>query len=50
MPAQGERMKDYHKWDVINYLRSFAGQVPAKSQPGEFDPDHPTVVEQTPSK
>jgi mono/diheme cytochrome c family protein len=50
MPAQGERMKDYHKWDAINYLRSLSGQVPAKSQPGEFDPDHPTVVEQGPPK
>ena len=50
MPAQGDRMKDYHKWDAINYLRSLSGRVPAKSQPGEFDPDHPTVVEQQPSK
>lgn len=50
MPAQGDRMKDYHKWDAINYLRSLGGRVPAKSQPGEFDPDHPTVVEQQPSK
>ena len=50
MPAQGERMKDYHKWDAINYLRSLSGRIPAKSQPGEFDPDHPTVVEQQPSK
>jgi len=50
MPAQGERMKDYHKWDAINYLRSLSGLVPVKSQPGEFDPDHPTVVEQTPPK
>jgi mono/diheme cytochrome c family protein len=50
MPAQGERMKDYHKWDAINYIRSLSGRVPAKSQPGEFDPDHPTVVEQTPPK
>lgn len=50
MPAQGDRMKDYHKWDAINYLRSLSGAVPAKSQPGEFDPDHPTVVEQEPPK
>lgn len=50
MPAQGERMKDYHKWDAINYLRALSGRVPAKSQPGEFDPDHPTVVEQQPPK
>lgn len=50
MPAQGDRMKDYHKWDAINYLRSLSGSVPAKSQPGEFDPDHPTVVEQQPTK
>jgi len=48
MPAQGERMKDYHKWDVINYLRSLSGRVPAKSTADEFDPDHPTVVMQTP--
>lgn len=50
MPAQGDRMKDYHKWDAINYLRSLSGRAPAKSVPGEFDPDHPTVVEQQPSK
>lgn len=50
MPAQGERMKEYHKWDAINYIRSLSGRVPAKSQPGEFDPDHPTVVEQTAPK
>jgi mono/diheme cytochrome c family protein len=49
MPGQGERMKDYHKWDVINYLRSLSGQIPAKSTPDEYDPDHPTVVLQ-PSK
>jgi mono/diheme cytochrome c family protein len=48
MPGQGERMKDYHKWDVINYLRALSGQVPAKSTPDEFDPDHPTVVMQAP--
>ncbi|HEV2423499.1 MAG TPA: cytochrome c [Terriglobia bacterium] len=50
MPAQGERMKGYHKWDVINYIRSLSGRVPAKSLPGEFDPDHPTVVEPQPPK
>lgn len=44
MPAQGERLKDYHKWDVINYLRTFGGGVPAKSAPDEVDPEHPTVV------
>ncbi len=46
MPAQGDRMKDYHKWDAINYLRFISGRVPAKSTPDEFDPDHPTVVMQ----
>jgi mono/diheme cytochrome c family protein len=50
MPGQGERMKDYHKWDVINYLRFLSGRVPAKSSSDEFDPDHPTVLEQQPPK
>ncbi len=48
MPAQGERMKDYHKWDAINYIRFLSGRVPAKSTPDEFDPDHPTVILQQP--
>jgi mono/diheme cytochrome c family protein len=47
MPGQGARMKDYHKWDAINYLRSLSGRVPAKSAPGEPDPNHPTVVDQS---
>jgi mono/diheme cytochrome c family protein len=50
MPGQGERMKDYHKWDMINYIRSLSGRTPAKSTPDEADPDHPTVIMQQPSK
>lgn len=31
MPGQNERMQANHMWDVINYLRSLAGNVPAKA-------------------
>jgi mono/diheme cytochrome c family protein len=31
MPGQTERMDARHKWDVINYIRSLTGKVPAKA-------------------
>ena len=35
MPAQGERMKDYRKWQLVNYLRTLSGKVPEKSTGNE---------------
>ncbi len=35
MPSQGERMKDYRKWQLVNYLRSLSGKVPEKSTGNE---------------
>jgi len=35
MPGQGTRMKDHHKWQLINYLRSIAGKVPERSTGNE---------------
>ena len=35
MPGQGERMKDYRKWQLVNYLRSLSGKVPEKSTGNE---------------
>jgi mono/diheme cytochrome c family protein len=31
MPGQGERMKELQKWDIVNFLRTFEGKVPAKA-------------------
>jgi mono/diheme cytochrome c family protein len=35
MPGQTERMKEKLKWDVINYIRSLAGQEPVKATEAE---------------
>jgi mono/diheme cytochrome c family protein len=35
MPAQGERMKDHRKWQLVNYMRSLSGKVPEKSTGNE---------------
>jgi mono/diheme cytochrome c family protein len=37
MPGQATRMQDREKWQVINYLRSLAGKVPAKATEKERD-------------
>jgi mono/diheme cytochrome c family protein len=42
MPAQGERMRDVHKWEVVNYLRSLSGKPPLRSTEEELLQD--TVV------
>ena len=42
MPAQGSRMKDYHKWCVVDYLRSLGGAAPQKATPEEIEQDSPT--------
>jgi mono/diheme cytochrome c family protein len=31
MPAQAQRLSDTHLWDLVNYLRSLQGEVPAKA-------------------
>ncbi len=31
MPGQSERMKERHKWDLINYLRAAGGKVAEKA-------------------
>ena len=35
MPGQGTRMKDYRKWQLVNYLRALSGKVPDKSKGDE---------------
>ena len=30
MPGQGKRMRDEHKWDLVNYLRFLGGKAPGK--------------------
>jgi len=35
MPGQGSRLKDHHKWQLVNYLRSLSGKVPEKSKGNE---------------
>jgi mono/diheme cytochrome c family protein len=32
MPGQGKRMRDEHKWDLVNYLRFLGGKSPASKQ------------------
>jgi mono/diheme cytochrome c family protein len=31
MPAQGKRLSDRHRWQIVNYLRSLAGAKPEKA-------------------
>jgi mono/diheme cytochrome c family protein len=33
MPGQGKRMRDEHKWDLVNYLRFLGGKSPSAKQP-----------------
>jgi len=42
MPAQGNRLKDYHKWCVVDYLRVLGGATPQKATPEETEQDAPT--------
>lgn len=35
MPGQGDRMKDYRKWQLVNYMRTLSGKVPEKSTGNE---------------
>lgn len=50
MPAQGERMKDVHKWEVVNYLRSLSGKTPLKSTEEELLQDTVVVKEKEKDK
>jgi mono/diheme cytochrome c family protein len=36
MPGQSARLKDTHKWEVVNYLRSLSGKTPLKSTEEEL--------------
>jgi mono/diheme cytochrome c family protein len=36
MPGQGKRMKEFHKWEMINYLRALSGKTPLKSTQEEL--------------
>jgi mono/diheme cytochrome c family protein len=45
MPSQGERMKEIHKWEVVNYLRSLSGKTPLKSTEEELQQDTVVVKE-----
>ena len=31
MPAQGGRLSDDHRWNLVNYMRSLSGKVPDKA-------------------
>lgn len=35
MPGQAKRMSDNHKWQLVNYLRSLAGEKPGKATGNE---------------
>jgi len=37
MPGQRQRMRDLHKWEMINYLRSLGGKTPVKSTQEELE-------------
>lgn len=50
MPAQGERMRDLHKWEVVNYLRSLSGKTPLKSTEEELQQDTVVVKEKEKDK
>lgn len=36
MPAQGKRLLDIHKWEMVNYLRTLGGATPFKSTEEEL--------------
>jgi mono/diheme cytochrome c family protein len=48
MPAQGTRMKDKEKWDLVNYLRAVGGKVPEKST-GKEPEENIILVPQKPN-
>ena len=45
MPGQSKRMRDLHKWEMINYIRALDGKTPAKSTQEELEQDTVPVRE-----
>jgi len=43
MPAQGGRLTDIHRWNLVNYLRSLSGKAPEKSNGKEPEENVITV-------
>jgi mono/diheme cytochrome c family protein len=43
MPAQGGRLSEVHRWNLVNYMRSLSGKVPEKSNGKEPDENIITV-------
>ncbi len=42
MPAQGRRLTDTHRWNLVNYIRALSGKVPEKSTGKE--PEENTIT------
>jgi mono/diheme cytochrome c family protein len=45
MPAQGKRLSDRHRWQIVNYLRSLAGAKPEKAT-GKVPEENDILVHQ----
>jgi mono/diheme cytochrome c family protein len=43
MPAQGSRLTETHRWNLVNYMRSLSGKVPEKATGKEPDENIITV-------
>jgi mono/diheme cytochrome c family protein len=43
MPAQGTRLTDTHRWNLVNYLRILSGKVPEKATGNEPEENVITV-------
>jgi mono/diheme cytochrome c family protein len=44
MPGQGTRMRDNQKWNLVNFLRSFSGETPAKATAREAADEHILII------
>lgn len=42
MPAQGSRLTDTHRWNLVNYIRALSGKAPEKSTVKE--PEENTIA------
>ncbi len=42
MPAQGSRLTDEHRWNLVNYMRALSGKVPEKATGKE--PEENTIT------
>jgi mono/diheme cytochrome c family protein len=49
MPGQEKRLKERHKWDLINFLKASGGKVPEKSTGPEPD-ENVLIVPQDPQR